>query len=247
MTASSKPVNLPTASTLIAQTIRLYGQHARWYVGYASWLFVPLVLLLLSSLVLSGELFELMRVMTTSVVEPILICIVLILCFFLTNNILDGKKIHAKKMSKQTLAVLAPYLLTTIAYTILVGLGFIAFIVPGILLATLFAFVKPILLFEQAPIIDAFKQSTALVRPHFFPILRKLLLADLCLIAVLTFGFTLVALASIGLSGLSLQAYLETPPSLIESVLTQCVIIFALPLIPIYSTVFYNAIKKTNL
>jgi len=244
MTASSKPASLPPATLLIAQTVKLYGHHLRWYLGYASWLFIPLALLLLCSLVIFGEAFELIRVMTTSIIEPVLICIVLVLCYLLTESILDEKKIRTKKMSAQTLALLAPYLLTTILFTVLVGLGCIALIIPGIILATLFAFIKPILIFERVPIVDAFKRSYALVRPRFFPILGRLILANLSLVFLLTFGFILVALASMGLSGLSPEAFLETPPSLIEDVLTQSIIIFALPLIPIFSTIFYRSLKS---
>lgn len=65
--------------------------------------------------------------------------------------------------------------LGSLAYGVLVGIGFILFIIPGIYLAVRFAFVPQVIVLEGASIGQAFDRSTELVRGSWWRVFGILL------------------------------------------------------------------------
>ena len=50
----------------------------------------------------------------------------------------------------------------------LVVVGSVALVIPGLVVLTVFSIVGPVLLIEDRPVLDAFRRSARLVRPHFW-------------------------------------------------------------------------------
>jgi hypothetical protein len=71
-------------------------------------------------------------------------------------------------------------------YLALVAIGTLLFVVPGLIVATVFSIVGPVMLVEDRAVLDTFRRCYHLVRPHFWrvvvttlvPLLVELIIAD---------------------------------------------------------------------
>ncbi|MFA6131299.1 MAG: hypothetical protein WC730_03520 [Patescibacteria group bacterium] len=247
MTASKPTANIPGTFQLIAETLTLYRIHFRWYLGYAAWALIPLIFVLLFSLTLPEEIFEILELFIFSFLEPALLLLIAILCFLLTGLFLEKRKPHSGVLGKQAMALLIPYLMLSLILCVLELLGSLLLIIPGMIIATWFAFAKPILIFEQAPILTALKKSKDLICIRFFPVFFRLIAASLLFLLFFLLGYLGIAFASFGLSGMDMETFLQSSPSLAEQILSQVFLVFLLPLPAIYLTTFYHHLKKISL
>ena len=87
------------------------------------------------------------------------------------------------EMFESVTPVIVPLIFNGILKGIAVVIGFFLLIVPGVILATMWAVTAPSIVVERSGIIDAFGRSWELVRGEFWPVLGALVIALLILMA----------------------------------------------------------------
>src|SRR4029079_10554080 len=97
----------------------------------------------------------------------------------------------------------APYvgtlILNGILYGIAVAIGFVLFIVPGLILITIWAVVAPSIVVENQGVIDAFGRSRELVRGNGWSVFLTILMAFLIVVIIsLVFGVIGAAIGDAG-------------------------------------------------
>jgi hypothetical protein len=108
---------------------------------------------------------------------PTLFSSPLIIYSLLSHHFLSGiieKFVGAERRGHQKATLLEiitdlPWLrllLADIALAVLTALGFILLVIPGLVVATLFAIVLPLINLERQPIVATFRRSASLVRGH---------------------------------------------------------------------------------
>jgi hypothetical protein len=103
----------------------------------------------------------------------------------LVQDVRDGRR---DESSGELLAAAAPYIgtliLNGILFGIAVAIGLFLFIIPGLILITIWAVVAPAIVVEHQGVIDAFGRSRELVRGNGWNVFGVIVLAFLILIAV---------------------------------------------------------------
>jgi hypothetical protein len=103
----------------------------------------------------------------------------------LVQDVRDGR---LDQDMSELFSAAAPYIgtliLNGIVYGIAVFFGFIALIVPGLILITIWAVVAPAIVVENQGVIDAFGRSRELVRGNGWHVFYAIVLAFLILVAV---------------------------------------------------------------
>ncbi len=245
MTTSEKQNNRSiNALTLVKQVFVLYKKHFNIFFGYSAWLFLPLVLSILSFVTLDPDNFEFINLILSFIVGGILMTWIHVICINLTTQLFDKKQINFQKISIESWKILIPFLLITILINFIVFAGFIFLIIPGIILGTLLVFSSIIVVLEYSTIIESIKKSYKLVSESFFDILIKLLVGYTSIFTLYIIGAITIYLITCATSGIDPMTYLETPPSLLEEILMRSLTILLLPLLPIFHTLLYLNTKK---
>ncbi|MEX2253417.1 MAG: hypothetical protein WD649_04640 [Thermoleophilaceae bacterium] len=169
---------------LVRLIVRTYRAHAGFLVVAALIVVIPAALLD----VLSGHLAEaasdvsddsddLMRVVTAAVAGTVLFFGASVGHQLYTGLISSTVAAARAGRSRPTLAQVVPGLPilalvgAEIIYSLGVGLGFLLLVLPGVLFATWYALVAPVLEIERLPLRAAFARSRELVRGHFWVVL----------------------------------------------------------------------------
>lgn len=92
--------------------------------------------------------------------------------------------------------VAGPLLLVSIIAGLLVGLGFLLLIVPGLLLLTMWAVVAPVVVLERTGVVATFGRSRALVRGNSWPVFWTLI--QLFLLVLVAGVVAVLATAGLG-------------------------------------------------
>jgi hypothetical protein len=79
----------------------------------------------------------------------------------------------------RTRPVILPLLGATLLGAIGVGIGFVLFIVPGILLWTLWSLIVPVIVYERRGVLESFSRSRQLVRGHGWTVFGVLVVVTL--------------------------------------------------------------------
>lgn len=143
---------------------------------------------------------------------------------FLTAAIayhLAGKEKTAPKLAWKKLW---PILWTTILVTIMVILGFVALIIPGILLAVWSSQTTYAVIFENKTGLAAYRNSKELVKGRFWQVLGRLMFVILPIIPI------------------SIVGAIQLPGAIAASLLTTLVYV---PIVLIYEYLLYRALSET--
>lgn len=175
---------LISARDIISQTMDMYKRHWRSLVPYLVALFLSLFLLeltayfyensiiLLSTPVGVTTFFILGMMFVIGQIASLLIGVAMIRALAMAFM---GKAIPpAKKMYGDAVHLLVPALIASIVAGLLAIIGFMAFIVPGIVLFVWFAFALHAVSIDGQPGIHSLKISRALSKGKFFAMLWRL-------------------------------------------------------------------------
>jgi hypothetical protein len=103
----------------------------------------------------------------------------------LVQDVQDGRRDHSVG---ELLVSVEPVLLRLIAVSIMfaigVGLGFVLFIIPGLILLTLWSVVAPVTVLERPGILAAFGRSRELVRGNGWPVFGVIVLVYVVVLAI---------------------------------------------------------------
>jgi hypothetical protein len=87
------------------------------------------------------------------------------------RDILDGRRDYdVGTLLRSATPVIVPLFIAGILAGLAFLIGFVLFIVPGLVVLTFFAVVAPIIVIERPGVIEAFRRSIALVRGHAFQV-----------------------------------------------------------------------------
>jgi uncharacterized membrane protein len=117
-------------------------------------------------------------------------------------KITDGKEASIADFFER-LDLLLPYAIASLLFSIMVALGLVLFVVPGIILAIVFAFYGPALVDEELGSIDALKRSAAITRGNR----GRLFLFGLAVLLLNVVGLLFLVVGVLVTSGISLLAF----------------------------------------
>jgi len=164
---------------VISETFSIYGQHAGVLIGSAIVIYGIIG-------IVNGILYD-EGGFWLSLLINILNLIGTAIYTGMVVRVVQHARAGTTSSVGETLSSVTPVLLTLILNGILkgiaVGIGFVLLIIPGIILATMWAVTAPSIVVERSGIIDAFGRSWELVRGNFWPVLGAFVVAYLILIA----------------------------------------------------------------
>jgi len=172
----------------------------------------------LTSLFLSGIVSWIVNSFTTGITTKF------------TSDLLERGQANLQTSFNFTLTKLLPLLAASIITGILIVLGFIALIVPGIILALMFSLVYPVIMLEGTGILGSLSRSRVLVSKRWLKTLGLLFVVGI--IVAMVNG---VAVLNAGQFGLVAP--------LISGILTA----FITPIVPIATTLYYYSMKARTL
>jgi hypothetical protein len=232
---------LPSVIEILQASVRMYRQHAALFLGYASWLFLPILL------VVCLELFPYQNVAKETVLSIIYlgelvlslwVGIVLIRC---ASIITQKKKPHAEKIAASAKYTILPLLVVAVLQLLIITGGFLLLLVPGILFMVWYGFAQFGVILENKRGLEALAWSKQIVEGHFWRVFWKLFAGPLIFVIVyyllLGMGISLITVAI----DYDITPYIasgETP--LWMTVLDSTAQVFLLPVLLIYSTLVYK-------
>jgi hypothetical protein len=147
-----------------------------------------------------------------------------------TADVIEKDDADLKTSLNYTTAKLLPLLTVSIITLILIILGLIAFVIPGIILTIMFSLTIPTIIIENTGILRSLKRSRLLVSHRWLKTFGLLLLL-----------YTIIITASVLVSIISLP--FGEVSTLISSILSA----FILPILPIGLTIhYYSMIARTT-
>lgn len=145
-------------------------QLAQFFTQYA-WIFIPLIIIVLIGLVVSFWV-GVSGIMAVS-------------------GVVEGRKEDMRQIYRSSWKMLWGYALLGIASGFLVLLGFIALVIPGIIIATWLHFANFEFIVAKKGIKGSMSGSKNLVKGNFFKVLGRVIVFDL-FISVVQFGFQII-------------------------------------------------------
>ena len=145
----------------------------------------------------------------------------------LVRDVLDGRR---DSSVGDLLRSVSPVVLTLILISLLAGIatvvGFIALVIPGLYLMTVWAVVAPVVVVERPGGLDAFGRSRALVRGHGWQVFGVIILV---IVLVLAVGITTgILVSSVGDAGGVIAGWVLSVVVAPISALAAAVLYFAL-------------------
>lgn len=166
---------------VLGESWRLYRAHAAHLIGLALCFYLPVAIL---EAVLGGLLGAAGALLAgvISIVAAFLLQAALVKA---VDDVRDGR---ADLSIGDTVRTAQPFIVPVAGASILAGIGIaiglVLLVIPGLILATLWAVIVPVIVLERAGIGAAFSRSSGLVRRFLWPALGTLLLVGLLLIGV---------------------------------------------------------------
>ena len=134
------------------------------------------------------------------------------------------------RIYREQAGVLLPVVLTLILISLLAGVatvvGFIALVIPGLYLMTIWAVVAPVVVVERPGGLDAFGRSRALVRGHGWQVFGVIVMVIVLVLAVAIAAGILIA--SVGDAGGAVAGWVLSVVAAPVSALAAAVLYFAL-------------------
>jgi hypothetical protein len=204
---------------VIARALEIYREHAGVLIPAALALFAVQALL---AIVLGGSLG-----IAVSVLSVVLGTFYQGMVVELVRDVQDGR---LDDSLGQLFASVGPVLVTLLAVSILFGvgvaIGFVALVIPGLALMTIWAVTAPVVVLERAGVIRAFTRSQELVRGNALPVFAVVLVVFVGLAIVSALAAILTA--GLGDVGSALVSWLITAATAPLSAVTAAVLYFKL-------------------
>lgn len=244
MTVSDKTHKLPGVFPLLRDTIDLYKNHWDVFLGYAGWLFLPLILSLAAFLALESETAQLLHAGFSQLLLVLLISWLHILITLLTPLLKNENPVPFHRIGKQAAMLLIPYLITTFIVGFFKLGGFFLLIIPGLYLGTIFAFAPIITVSKGLGLIDSMKASKALSEGRVLAVLGRLFGGAAVIAIMLLFSWICIELLRALLAGGGPHGIFLSPPSLMTEIIYQALLVAFLPIAMIYQITLYLALDK---
>lgn len=118
----------------------------------------------------------------------------------LVQDVQDGRRDHSvRDLLRSVEPVLLPLIGVSALYAIGVAIGFVLFIIPGLILLVIWSVVAPVTVLERPGVFAAFGRSRQLVSGNGWPVFGVIVLVGLAVIIVsLAAGLVAASLGSVG-------------------------------------------------
>ena len=241
---AASQATLPSFRSLVYQTLTLYRKNAGLVFGYSGYLLIPLVISLLAFLSFEKETAELVQFFMNVVVYGFLATWLCIVFITLTPLLVKKSQIHAATVSQHAWSLLVPYVFVSLIVGLMNLVGFLALLIPGLIVSTLCAFSGSFVVLKKLHLFDAIRASVRLVKPRFFAVFFRLYGG----ILLFLFCFVTLTVAVEGVDALlshtTLLTAIMSTPSVFDEVLYRLVEIVLFPLILIYQTLLFLALQS---
>ncbi|MDQ5952202.1 MAG: hypothetical protein QG626_329 [Patescibacteria group bacterium] len=213
--------------------------------GYVAWLLIPTILILFSEQ-LPTQVQEVASIMisASSWLLTLWVNAAIILFISISIGMQEHQHIDYAALSKRAWERSLPLFLLQACVALSVGLGMIAFIIPGILLWVWTAFGAQELVLGQSTVWQALTHSRELVRGRFVAVFGRLIAIEIlfgCIVLGLFIGYILLGLQG---DAANLLPTLRAWPSWLETGFNLITLPFT-PIIITYHLLLYFALKKS--
>jgi hypothetical protein len=166
---------------VINESWQLYKAHARHLITIAFVVFLPMavvtVIVALAGGIFARLLADLVLLIGFYVLEAALVKAV--------QDVRDGTEdLSVGQTFSAVIPRIGSVLVASIIASILIEVGFFIVIIPGIILATIWCLIVPVIVVENGDALGSFGRSQRLVRGHFWNVLGTLILVFLILFVV---------------------------------------------------------------
>lgn len=243
-------MNLISLIDLIKQSWQLYKNNFKTLMSITAWLLIFVLLeVLILILALTGKLaiaaFLGFLVLIASIVATIVISIVLIQ---IINKIYHQELIGDwHDLIKPAVNRIGSYLLIGIITAILVFVGLVLFIIPGIIMAVWYSFSEQVFVLENIKGYAALKRSKELVEGYWWPVLGRWLGASV-FFGIIIWIITIIISIPFGINKINpsnmMNAIIGQQSRWQDDLISGLISIFVLPLFTIIGVILYNNLKQ---
>lgn len=157
---------------VLSEVFSVYGSQAGVLLPIAFWLF--LLVAIVQGLIGTSLIMLAVAVVVSTIASTLYQGTVV----ELVSDVQDGQR---DSSAGDLLRAASPFILPLIGAGILaglgIGIGMLLFLVPGLILATIWAVIAPVIVVEGSGVIDAFGRSRALVRGNGWPVFGTIVVA----------------------------------------------------------------------
>jgi len=236
---------LASPFSVLGQSFRLYRANLWVLVGYSAWLLFPIAGIFVLSFIPDHTWVTYASVSIFTIAQ-MLISIWLSIVFIKLVDLMDRKQpLDLPTVQKESIFLLRPTIHVMARQFLFVFLGFIALIIPGIVMALWYAFSQMALILDGKIGMEALTFSKTLVKGRFFQVLYRLIAGPLIIGFVYSFFIAILFLIIASSSGIDLIQAMSgnTVPAWIE-LLQSSLEIFTIPLVATYMTMLYKELRK---
>ncbi len=230
---------------LVGDTFKIYKENLGLVLGYSAWMLLPIIARTIITLAFGSPtsmLSELMLFLLDGVIISwVILCIIQI-----TDNIISKTKIDTKKISSKSWANIIPMILIGIINSVITILGFVLFIIPGFIAMAMLVFSTAILVLENKGVIESIKASYSLSKERLGAVLGRVLGGEFVLMIPYFLIYVLITILLIAMNNWDVDAFVNSPTTLMEQIITRVADTVFLPLIAIFSVILYKTAKETR-
>jgi hypothetical protein len=175
----------------LSEVFSIYGANAGVLLPVAFWLFLVVAIL---NGIAGSSLFLILLASVVGIAAGTLYQGTVV---NLVRDVQDGRRdFSAGELLNSATPFIAPLIGAGILAGIAIGVGLIVFIVPGLILLTIWAVIAPVIVVEKSPVMSSFGRSRELVRGNGWPVFGAIVVAFLIVIVGgLVFGAIAASIA----------------------------------------------------
>jgi hypothetical protein len=239
---------LTSSIGLLKKSYALYREHFWLLIGYAAWLLFPRAGYFLTSFFQKESGATIILQVIFSIIEMVLSIWIGIILVHLATRLEQKKNPETADLTPIATRQVGQVVWVAILSSVFILLGFVALIIPGIILMVWYAFVEIAAILDEKKGMQALRFSHDLVRGKFFPVLGRMLVGPLIVMVIyaIILGVLLSLLGLIvGFNPVTILTTTKLPPWI--ELITSSADIFVLPLLAIYMTKLYLELKAEKL
>lgn len=227
---------------LLQLTLTIFRRNAGLYIGYSAWLLIPAAAIYATTALLPDQSFWITIIGQIALI--ILGIWIWIMLTLITAKIIGREKINTEHLSREARLRIWPVAVVGLIVGVVELVGFLLFIIPGIILMVWYAFAQIDVVLSDRRGLAALAASREITRNRFWSVLWRLVGGPL-LVGV---GYLIISTAAISLVewlATGNVTIFTTTPSLTASLLGLITDTLIIPVFVIYLTLVYLDFKQT--
>lgn len=241
-------MNLISVSELVKQSWQLYKNNFKTLISITAWLlpFVLLQILLLIPAQVSVLDFTALLSFLVSVASIVTAIVISIILIQINNKIYLQESIgNWRDLIKPAIQKAGGYVLVVIITAILVIIGLVLLIIPGIIMAVWYSFSEQVFVLENIKGYKALKRSKELVSGYWWPVLGRWLGASL-FFGIIIWIISIIVSIPFGINKINPTGMMNVmqQPTWQDDLISGIISIFVTPLFIAIGVILYNNLKQ---